>query len=562
MADTRTRIINLPEATTLDSSMNFVEDSADGSGTRRITYDTLKGAINQEGAVNLAPAYSNAATYNVGDFCTYQGTLYSCNTQINTAEDWTPAHWTAVNMSSEVSQLNSKLTAVTTVRMSRQLFDRSLVKSGYVTLSGEVYDSPSYDYYMYLYVGDHTGRTLYFSRNGVAENARFICAYDANKSPVQSSGATSTPTYTIPEGIDFLAITWSKNSAFQCEWDRITVRTDYFDVLEPNTNKDVSTVCFGGMVAKTGGDLGSGESFSLTSVASKKNNVFVFYGKIGTFTGIRIGQGLGLNRGYNVHITPTGISWQNGTTDGSPIQHGLTIKDYIGVVIDIDNSQVSHVTISTNGGEYTRNVVPWLGNSSDIFATADDGTELTECVFSFTVKDVKKPIWYFGDSYISIATTRWPYYINELGYLENILLDGYSGAPSNEIYPDVERLFALGLIPKYLIWGLGMNDPDNGAVNVTWNARYIYLRELCDRNGVNLILCTVPNTPVVDNTYKNAVVRSSGLSYIDYASAVNVSVNSSEWYDGMLSSDNVHPTVEGARALANRLMADMPIISE
>ena len=104
MADTRTRIINLPDATTLDSSMNFVEDSADGSGTRRVTYDTLKGAINQEGAVNLASAYSNAATYAVGDLCTYKGTLYSCSTAISTAEDWTAAHWTAVNVSAEISE--------------------------------------------------------------------------------------------------------------------------------------------------------------------------------------------------------------------------------------------------------------------------------------------------------------------------------------------------------------------------------------------------------------------------------------------------------------------------
>lgn len=59
MADTRTRIINLPEATVLDASMNFVEDSADGSGTRRVTYDTLKGAINQEGAANIAQLKSD-----------------------------------------------------------------------------------------------------------------------------------------------------------------------------------------------------------------------------------------------------------------------------------------------------------------------------------------------------------------------------------------------------------------------------------------------------------------------------------------------------------------------
>lgn len=105
MADTRTRIINLPEATTLDSSINLIVDSADGSGTRRVTYDTLKEAINK----NLAPEYSSTATYNVGDLCTYQGTLYSCNTKISTAEDWTAAHWTATNMATDVSQLKSTL---------------------------------------------------------------------------------------------------------------------------------------------------------------------------------------------------------------------------------------------------------------------------------------------------------------------------------------------------------------------------------------------------------------------------------------------------------------------
>lgn len=108
MADTRTRIINLPEATTLDSSINFIEDSANGSGTRRVTYDTLKGAINQ----NLAPEYSSMATYAVGDLCTYKGTLYSCSTVISTAEDWTAAHWTEVNVSAKIGELKSDLKTI------------------------------------------------------------------------------------------------------------------------------------------------------------------------------------------------------------------------------------------------------------------------------------------------------------------------------------------------------------------------------------------------------------------------------------------------------------------
>lgn len=43
-----------------------------------------------------ADAYDNTATYAVGDICIYNNTLYECNTVISTAEDFTPAHWTAI----------------------------------------------------------------------------------------------------------------------------------------------------------------------------------------------------------------------------------------------------------------------------------------------------------------------------------------------------------------------------------------------------------------------------------------------------------------------------------
>lgn len=161
MADTRTRIINLPEATTLDPSMNFVEDSADGSGTRRITYDTLKGAINQEGTVNLAPAYSNAATYNVGDYCTYQGKLYSCNTQISTAEDWTAAHWTAVNVSAEISELKNTLDEVT--EATRNLNTSAMGRYGNA-VDGKIYDRNNTYYGMkdFIPVTEGTAYTIKF----------------------------------------------------------------------------------------------------------------------------------------------------------------------------------------------------------------------------------------------------------------------------------------------------------------------------------------------------------------------------------------------------------------
>lgn len=58
---------------------------------------------------NTAPAYSTSATYAVGDYCIYNSQLYRCTTAITTAEAWTAAHWTAVQLGGDVSTLRSAL---------------------------------------------------------------------------------------------------------------------------------------------------------------------------------------------------------------------------------------------------------------------------------------------------------------------------------------------------------------------------------------------------------------------------------------------------------------------
>lgn len=54
-----------------------------------------------------AAAYSSSATYAVGDYCFYNGTLYRCTTAITTAEAWTAGHWTAAVMGDDVGDLKS-----------------------------------------------------------------------------------------------------------------------------------------------------------------------------------------------------------------------------------------------------------------------------------------------------------------------------------------------------------------------------------------------------------------------------------------------------------------------
>ena len=72
------------------------------------------------------------------------------------------------------------------------------------------------------------------------------------------------------------------------------------------------------------------------------------------------------------------------------------------------------------------------------------------------------------------------------------------------------------------------------------------------------IFCTIPNVPTINNSFKNDIVRNSGYRYIDFAKAVNAEDVGSPWYDGMLSSDGIHPTELGAKALAARFITDFP----
>lgn len=62
-------------------------------------------------AANLAPEYDATKTYAVGDYVLYEGGLYICDTEITTAEAWTPAHWTAVKLAPEVKRVKGVIGA-------------------------------------------------------------------------------------------------------------------------------------------------------------------------------------------------------------------------------------------------------------------------------------------------------------------------------------------------------------------------------------------------------------------------------------------------------------------
>ena len=69
----------------------------------RTTAKTIIGAINELFAdKNISDEYDSTATYSVGDYCIYQGTLYKCTTAVSTAEAFDSTKWSSTIVTDEL----------------------------------------------------------------------------------------------------------------------------------------------------------------------------------------------------------------------------------------------------------------------------------------------------------------------------------------------------------------------------------------------------------------------------------------------------------------------------
>ena len=126
------------------------------------------------------------------------------------------------------------------------------------------------------------------------------------------------------------------------------------------------------------------------------------------------------------------------------------------VLINKSNTPKASFTIVTNGNMTSGEISNFDGVSiGDWYAMAD--SNLSNTTLSWTPSAIEKKIWIFGDSWVTYSTARWPYWLNEYGYLSNALLDGYSGENSDNGMKSFECLLKYGT-PKYAVYSLGMND--------------------------------------------------------------------------------------------------------
>jgi len=300
------------------------------------------------------------------------------------------------------------------------------------------------------------------------------------------------------------------------------------------------------------------ELVAVENCDNKKNDYIEFYCEFSEFGSVTVAHnsdGTSAYGGYIV-ISSTTIEIFDGTgTSKGSYSHGLTMDTFLFVRIHALNDARADITIMTKGGSYEAKKTVYHGTIGAVSCKC--ASALTNVQIGYVVSDANQDVWVFGDSYINLGdSTRWATQFIEAGH-SDVLFCGHNGAGSMVEIASFRSLISVAK-PRYVVWTLGMNNADSGAINETWKSSVDEVIATCEAAGVTPILATIPNVPAGDHTYKNAWVKASGYRYIDFATAVGAEEANSTWYTGMLAQDNLHPTALGASALMNQFILDCP----
>ena len=440
-------------------------------------------------------------------------------------------------------QLNSTQRVLPT--MTATQIEQMEIASGFWWNGANASDEYFYVHFTGLKEGD-----LILLRNGdgMTCRCRFLQAYHGN-SPVDAEGDnTSTLSiYRVPVGVD---------NAYLSYYNRAREANTYgYRISFTRRDGDEETP-----MSREKASASANETLQVVQpLVCKKNLAIDYYAKFSSFGSVRVGQGAGVPGGAYVIVNGTGVSFYIGEseTPSASFNHGLTITDYLQVRIEVRTNYQARVILETLGGSYTSPYYTWSAAAGFIEARATMAT--TKAKVSYYCADWNKEFALVGDSYISYATDRYPYYLdNRYGCFDKMLACGMSGGEVGYTIPAVVLNF-IQRPPRCLVWAMGMNDPDTeSAVNRSWKYALDFIADLCEIYGTQLVLATIPNTPTMRNNFKNSIVKNSPYRYVDFALAVNAESVGASWYTGMLNQDNVHPTALGAEALAARFVQDFP----
>lgn len=463
-------------------------------------------------------------------------------------------------------------------KVGKNLFDKNskdIIYYKYLTPNGDVQDSANYYITGFIPIKPSTEYVLHDISFGGAH----IVFYNNTVLPIsaiQGSSFNADGTFTTPANAAFVRLTGHIANIDMNQLEEGSVKTAYepytdfvelqnlanrVTAVEAKTNTSAA-----GVKSVSTEELTDGTSLSLGEYLDiKKNKTLAFYANIDSFNGLRIGHGETVYGGSYLDIDSSKVTvyeYSNAAGVVTTASHGLNLSGFVSVVLDVGVK--ASVTICTSSGSFTLSDIRWSGCNGPIFAKSI-GSKLISCELKWTCSDLKADVWVIGDSYLGLTTPeRFPYHLLSAGF-DNWLACGYPGAGAYSQKMSVTNLLAMGT-PRYIVWAIGMNNADNGAINSSWLTETKQVIEMCQKRGITPILTTIPSTwdnngaLTRDNSYKNAWIKSSGYRYIDFEKAVGADKGAG-WYDGMLSSDGVHPAELGAKALAARFIVDVPEIA-
>ena len=443
-----------------------------------------------------------------------------------------------------------------------KLNPKTINEGMYMGLDGWCYESDEYFHTDFIAVKEN--ETVHFT-----PNARFVTAFDADFNPIKSAGAENYVKYVVPSGVAYIVVTLPIATKDSAMINVGAVRLPYVpyhhkidrkyldfnpDAVEGGSPQSESLVGGNAKRELYEGTVSSVAVSDYPQYIKKNNRMSVYIPFSGTYNFVCVGFGsTSYGSGYlNIaNDDVTAVFYTDGVTKNLPVVHNLNISEFLAITLTMLSDQdVMRFTMITKEGQFTHDFATphkWCGLPQVNYMSEEQAHDV---VINATCADFSSPIWCIGDSYSNFDEERVFGALKAMGFT-NYYLASLSGGSSVTMYEDLLKALNYGT-PKYLLWLCGMNDDEIG------HSIYVnQIIELCKEKGITPIFVVPPTIPNRDHSGKLAFLQSLGVRMIRWDLAVG-SNSYGEWDNDYLSGDDVHPSATGAKALALRMLIDVP----
>jgi hypothetical protein len=336
-----------------------------------------------------------------------------------------------VNAWAEIDETKTEISKIKKVVVFPNMADPSKFQQGYKTDTGYTHASPTYMFTAIMPVSE--GDVLHIIPKG-----RYLCAYDMNGAVVSNAGLSAEYTeYTVPSGIGSVTVTF-----FAVNKDELMVTKyagqEYIPYGEPVISEeylpehdDITALQYLAQYDKSNffkekGDLAAGQHLLIDKFLSVKKNVVIsFSGNIdGEFEGVDIGFTGNITASDVRHFQITPTELKRITASPATQNHGISISGNLSITFELLFDEKLKITISSGGASATFTYV-WVAGYEKPYIKAL--SNMTDCVLSYTCKDLSKETAIFGDSYLSYGQNRWTYYLIDNNQIDNVLINAFAG---------------------------------------------------------------------------------------------------------------------------------------